>query len=83
MAALALQDAFETQCLQNQRQGGQPGIPSPDDLHKVGNCLPGIGLEQLRVPPGHDMSETAFLASAFTALTTSTLVCNLSCKEYI
>ena len=61
MAALAVRDAFETQCLQNQRQDGQPGIPSPGDLHTVGK-LKAVSarhwVHQLRVHPGRHLSRT-------------------------
>ena len=86
MAALAVRDAFETQCLQNQRQDGQPGIPSPSDLHTVGR-VKAMSAElwghQLRVHPGHCLSETHRSAFASTALTAFTLVCSLSYKDCI
>ncbi len=76
MAALVVRDAFETQCLQNQRRDGQPGIPSPADLHTVGRvkaivCLALGGPAELA--PRSSLIEDHSPTLASTALTTSAL----------
>ena len=76
MAALVVRDAFETQCLQNQCRDGQPGIPSPADLHTVGRvtaivCLALGGPAELA--PRSSLIEDHSPTLACTALTSFAL----------